>query len=461
MSIVKEYRPTYVAHESATTWISTGLIQGRPDHTWNEALAMSELSGPVTRSERIQSLDVLRGFAVLGILVMNIQSFSMVGAAYFNPTAYGDLTGLNYLVWLLSHLFFDMKMMSIFSMLFGAGIVLMAERMERTGRKPAGVHYRRTLILLLFGISHAWLLWTGDILFAYAMCALLVYLFRKKGARTLITLGLLTLAVGTTLSLLAQFSMPYWPEESLTAMAKGWSPTPDQIATQLEAYRGSWTAQNTVRFPAAMGMEIGAFLWTLSWRAGGLMLMGMGLFKMGVFSASLRARSYRRMILAAVLLGFPLVVAGIWFQTTHGWTLDPGFFGGLQFNYWGSILVALGWVGVVMLFCQRESGSILRRSLAATGQMALTNYLMQTVICTTIFYGHGFGLFGSVERTGQILIVFGVWAAQLLWSPWWLARFRFGPFEWLWRSLTYLKLQPMRLAANAAAPSADTTSQQT
>jgi len=133
----------------------------------------------------------------------------------------------------------------------------------------------------------------------------------------------------------------------------------------------------------------------------------------------------------------------------------------LQVNYWGSILVALGWVGVVMLFCQRESGSILRRSLAATGQMALTNYLMQTVICTTIFYGHGFGLFGSVERTGQILIVFGVWAAQLLWSPWWLARFRFGPFEWLWRSLTYLKLQPMRLAANAAAPSADTTSQQT
>jgi uncharacterized protein len=116
----------------------------------------------------------------------------------------------------------------------------------------------------------------------------------------------------------------------------------------------------------------------------------------------------------------------------------------MQFNYWGSLFVALGWVGVVMLFCQGWPGSGLYRSLAATGQMALTNYLMQTFICTTLFYGHGFGLYGRVERTGQILIVFAIWAGQLLWSPWWLARFRFGPFEWLWRSLTYWRLQPMR-----------------
>lgn len=97
-----------------------------------------------------------------------------------------------------------------------------------------------------------------------------------------------------------------------------------------------------------------------------------------------------------------------------------------------------------MLFCQARPQSWLYGSLAATGQMALTNYLMQTIICTTIFYGHGLGLFGSVERTGQILIVFAIWAAQLLWSPWWLARFRFGPFEWLWRSMTYLRAQPLR-----------------
>ena len=405
---------------------------------------MSELSGPTAQSERILSLDVLRGFAVLGILVMNIQHFSMIGAAYFNPSAYGDLTGLNYLVWLLSHLLTDMKFMSIFSMLFGAGIVLMAERLEAKGRKPAAVHYRRTLILLLFGIAHAWLIWTGDILYSYAMCGLLVYLFRKKQAKTLIILGVASIAVASAVSLMGQFTMPMWPEETLAGVAKFWAPLQEQVVAELEAYRGGWGAQNQHRFMMALQMQTGSFLFNISWRAGGLMLVGMGLYKLGVFSAALPARTYKKMILAGLIFGFPLIIAGVWYHEATDWALEVGFLGGMQFNYWGSLLVALGWVGVVMLFCQGWSGSRLYRSLAATGQMALSNYLMQTLIFTTLFYGHGFGLYGSVERTGQILIVFAVWAVQLLWSPWWMARFRFGPFEWLWRSLTYWRLQPMR-----------------
>ena len=405
---------------------------------------MTKLRGPTTQSERILSLDVLRGFAVLGILVMNIQHFSMVGAAYFNPTAYGDLTGFNYLVWLFSHLLFDMKFMSIFSLLFGAGMVLMAERMEARGSKAAGVHYRRTAVLLLFGIAHAWLIWTGDILYSYAMCALLVFLFRKKQPKTLILLGVLSIAVTSLLSIGSQFSMPYWPEESLAGMAKFWAPAQEQVASELAAYRGGWGAQNEYRFMMALQMQTGAFLFNVAWRAGGLMLVGMGFYKLGVFTAALPARVYKRMILSAVLLGLPLVLAGVWYREATDWALDPGFFLGSQFNYWGSLFVALGWVGAVMLFCQTMAGGWLHRSLAATGQMALTNYLTQTLICTTLFYGHGFGLYGSVERTGQILIVFAVWAAQLLWSPLWLSRFRFGPFEWLWRSLTYLRVQPLR-----------------
>jgi len=405
---------------------------------------MSEICGPTAQSERILSLDVLRGFVVLGILVMNIQHFSMIGAAYFNPSAYGDLTGLNYLVWLLSHLLTDMKFMSIFSMLFGAGIVLMAERLEAKGRKPAAVHYRRTLILLLFGIAHAWLIWTGDILYSYAMCALLVYLFRKKQPKTLIILGVVSIAVASAVSLMGQFTMPMWPEEDLAGMAKFWAPLQEQVVAELEAYRGGWGAQNQHRFMMAFQMQTGSFLFNISWRAGGLMLVGMGLYKLGVFSAALPARTYKKMILAGLIFGFPLIIAGVWYHEATDWALEMGFLGGMQFNYWGSLLVALGWVGVVMLFCQGWSGSRLYRSLAATGQMALSNYLMQTLICTTLFYGHGFGLYGSVERTGQILIVFAVWAVQLLWSPWWMARFRFGPFEWLWRSLTYWRLQPMR-----------------
>ncbi|MBT8396072.1 MAG: DUF418 domain-containing protein [Gemmatimonadetes bacterium] len=405
---------------------------------------MTELTGPTTQSERILSLDVLRGFAVLGILVMNIQHFSMVGPAYFNPTAYGDLSGLNYVVWLFSHLFFDMKFMSIFSMLFGAGIVLMAERMEESGRRPGRVHYRRTLILLLFGLAHAWLIWTGDILYSYAMCALLVYLFRKKQPKTLIILGVISIAVASIISLGGQFSMEFWPEDQVAAMAKFWSPDQEQVAAELSAYRGGWMAQNEFRFMMAPQMQISGFLFSVSWRAGGLMLVGMGLYKLGVFSASLSDKTYKKMILAAVLLGLPLVLAGVWFRESTDWAMETGFFGGSQFNYWGSLFVALGWVGAMMLFCQSNAGTRLYRSLAATGQMALTNYLTQTLICTTLFYGHGFGLYGHVERTGQFLIVLAVWGVQLLWSPWWLARFRFGPFEWLWRSLTYWRLQPLR-----------------
>jgi uncharacterized protein len=116
----------------------------------------------------------------------------------------------------------------------------------------------------------------------------------------------------------------------------------------------------------------------------------------------------------------------------------------MQFNYWGSLLISLGWVGLIMLLCKHDLMRPITRSLAAVGQMAFTNYIMQTVLCTLIFYGHGLGLFGRVERVGQIAIVFGIFVLQMIVSPIWLRYFRFGPLEWLWRSLTYWKPQPMR-----------------
>ncbi len=150
---------------------------------------------PVSERERIFTLDVLRGFAVLGILPMNIQDFSMPGAAYLNPTAYGDLHGANYWVWLLSHLLADEKFMTIFSMLFGAGIFLMTSRIEAAGQPSAALHYRRMGWLVLFGLLHAYLLWSGDILFSYGVCGLLVFLFRKWRPRTSLIVGALSLAV--------------------------------------------------------------------------------------------------------------------------------------------------------------------------------------------------------------------------------------------------------------------------
>ncbi len=201
------------------------------------------LPGPITETERIESLDVLRGFAVLGILVMNIQSFSMIGAAYLNPTAYGDLTGANYMVWLFSHVLTDRKFMTLFSMLFGAGIVLMTSRREAGGGRTAGVHYRRMGLLLLVGLLHAYLLWYGDILHAYALCGFIVYLFRRWRPRTLIVVGLLSVAFASALAVFFDWSIQYWPPESLEDMMKSWAPSDAVIAKEVTSYRGGWVEQ--------------------------------------------------------------------------------------------------------------------------------------------------------------------------------------------------------------------------
>jgi uncharacterized protein len=391
-------------------------------------------------------MDVLRGFAVLGILIMNIQSFSMIGAAYLNPYAYGDLSGANYAVWFLSHLLADSKFMTVFSLLFGAGVVLMASRREAAGKPTAAVHYRRMFWLVIFGLLHGLCLWYGDILYAYGICGLLIYLFRRRSPRLLLITGSLVVAVASLLTMFWQVTMPYWPPEAVESVeTEWWTPLPEAVQDELDAYRGGWSAQQPQRAAKAIFMETNHFLTETVWRAGGLMLIGMALFKLGVFSAQRSRGFYLRMMSLGFGLGLPVVVYGVLYCNDSGWDVHSAFFGGSQFNYWGSLLVAAGYIGLVMLVCQKGSFQPLTQRLAAVGRMALSCYLLQTIICTTIFYGHGFGLYGSVSRVGQALIVLIVWAAMLVFCPLWLQRFRFGPFEWLWRSLTYMKLQPMRL----------------
>jgi uncharacterized protein len=193
---------------------------------------------PVAENQRIVSIDVLRGFALLGILPMNIQYFSMISAAYANPTAYGDLHRANYWVWLLCHVLADQKFMTIFSMLFGAGILLMTSRIEATGKSSATLHYRRMGWLILFGLAHAYLLWSGDILVAYGMCGLLVYLFRKLRPRTLLVLGLLSIAVASAaLASYGAWSRHWSPAEVQIAREQLWMPTASQTANEIRAYR--------------------------------------------------------------------------------------------------------------------------------------------------------------------------------------------------------------------------------
>ena len=406
---------------------------------------------PVAEKERIVSIDVLRGFALLGILPMNIQYFSMISTAYTNPTAYGDLHGANYLVWLVCHVLADEKFVTLFSMLFGAGIVLMTAHVEAAAKRAAPLHYRRMAWLILFGLLHGFLLWSGDILFSYGSCGLVAYLFRKMQPRRLLVSGFAIMCVASiSLTAYGKTSAHWSPKRLEQAREDLWMPTPEGVAKELAGYRGSWSQQMRFRVSDSLEMDTSFFVFFTFWRVCGLMLIGMGLFKMGVFGAGRPPALYWRMIAVAAFLGIPVTLYGTYRDFAGGWDFRYSFFHGAQFNYWASVLVSLGWVGAVMLACRSAALVPLTDRLAAVGRMAFSNYILHTVICTTLFYGHGFGLFGKVERVWQFAIVLAIWAFQLIASPIWLRYFLFGPLEWLWRSLTYWQHEPFRRDAAVA-----------
>lgn len=399
---------------------------------------------PIIVKERIKELDFLRGFAILGILIMNIQSFSMPEAAYLNPMAYGDLTGINKWVWIFSHIFGDMKFMTIFSILFGAGIYLFAQNAEKKTGKSAGLHYRRTFWLLLIGLVHAHLIWYGDILVPYAICAIFIFHLRNIRPGIQIAIGIVLISVHTLIYLGAGFSMPNWPPASVESVMESWNPDIKIIKEKIAAYTGSYSEQLTIRSQSATFMETTVLLMLLFWRVSGLMLIGMALYKWGILTAKRGFSFYTRGLLISWLIGLSIVIYGIYANFATEWSLEFSMFIGSQYNYWGSLFVSYGLICGIMLVAKSKIVQGLKDRLAAVGQMALTNYLIQSIICTFIFYGIGLSYFGKIERIGQILIVVGIWTLQLIWSQQWLNKFQFGPFEWLWRSVTYLKWQKFK-----------------
>jgi len=222
------------------------------------------------------------------------------------------------------------------------------------------------------------------------------------------------------------------------------------MSHELATYQSGWLDQMSLRAPASLRLQIFVFLIFFLWRAGGLMLIGMALFKWGVLTAERSKRFYSLLMGGGFIIGFPIVIYGIVRNFAANWSMDYAWFFGSQFNYWGSLFVSLGYIGLMMRLSQLPKLMPMTNILGTVGRMALTNYLLQTLICTTIFYGHGLGLFGQVERAQQVLFVLAVWMLQLIISPLWLRYYRFGPAEWLWRSLTYWQIQPIRKTVTPA-----------
>ncbi len=423
--------------------------------------------GPVIGGDRIASLDVLRGVAVLGILVMNIYAFAMPFIAYANPLVMGGTEPHNLGTWFFTHILFDQKFLSIFAMLFGAGIVFMTGRAEARGARSGRIYYRRQFWLLVLGAIHGYLIWMGDILFMYAVIGMLVYLFRNRSPKFLILLACLLLPIALVLS----FGMSIYTEQTqarvseVTAIQEsgedlseeqekllaGWeesrpfmAPTDEDLRDDVVAYSAGYREIVAHRVPIVVSMQIFTTLFFGISRVASLMMIGMALMKLGIFSGERSGRYYRNFMFAGYLLGLPLTVFSAFDLYAHQFSnIYVLRIGGVA-NYFGSLAVAFGHIGLVMLIM--KSG-VLRRAkerFAAVGRMALTNYLMHSLILTTVFYGYGLGLYGTISRFSQMGFVAVVIGLQLLISSWWLNRYRFGPVEWLWRSLTYWKRQPMR-----------------
>ncbi len=438
---------------------------------------------PVVQSQRFDSIDVLRGFALLGILAMNIMIFAMPMAAYSNPSVGPEYSGMNRATYWVVHTVFDLKMMGLFSMLFGAGVVIWSRKAE-TREEVARLRWlwiRRMGWLLVFGMIHAWLIWFGDILVAYALCGVLVVWWLRR----LPPVWLIVIAVaffGVHLLLLAGQGFQAWlifsespgavemrsgmtPEELARLVEGGeemklfMAPSVAQYAEQLAGLRGGWMENFEIRAGMAFYMQTVAFAFYIFWRVTAMMLLGVALTKLGVLTGERSAKFYAWLAVVGYLLGLPIVIGGILYNESKGFSLVTFAGLGMGFNVVGAVPVMLGHVGLVVWIVKRGWLKPVTTALARVGQMAFTNYLMQSVLASVIFYGFGFGLAGELNRLGQQGVVWFIWAVQILWSVAWLSRFRFGPAEWLWRSLTYWKLQPMRrLPAAVGAPAAGASS---
>ncbi|HWG45749.1 MAG TPA: DUF418 domain-containing protein [Gemmataceae bacterium] len=416
---------------------------------------------PVHANERIASIDVLRGVALLGILIINIWGFALPEIALYNPSAAGGWPGAGEVTWIVCHLLCDQKMMSLFSMLFGAGLIVMVNRADARGTSLTGIYYRRIAWLLLFGLMHAYLLWDGDILVSYALCGFLLYPLRRLRPRMQIFLGLLvflsSLPLVSGIGLLERHlkevtglkneqgtARQQEMRQALESLMFEDDSTEKKIEEAIENHRAGYAEQFGRRAEANLWMETAGFVTWAGPRAGGLMLVGMGLMQLGVFAALRSYRFYAVWMLIGYGVGFAIVGHGVRDLINHQFDPVHEYIIGGHFNYVGSLFVALGHVGLVMLICK---AGLLRRltvRLAAVGRMALSNYLMQTILCTTLFEGWGFGLFGRLDRLALLGVVGGIWLVQLIASPLWLHSFRFGPLEWLWRSLTYGRRYPFR-----------------
>jgi uncharacterized protein len=417
---------------------------------------MTATLNPVAPGERINVIDMLRGFAIFGILVVNTFYF-------FNPWYAPQLTEASSAADEVAHFviyfLFVSKFYTLFSFLFGLGMFIQMSRAEAKGAPFVPTYLRRLLILAIFGMAHGVLLWTGDILFIYAVTGLiLLWLFRKRSSRTLLVWAVILIAIpvlfiGVSAGAI-EFARMAPPESgAYEAVEASFA----ESAAQFEAD----TAEDYVIYGSGSFLEITAERWrdftsilmVVGWfmlpSVLAMFLIGLRAGKRGWFTHQEEHRAtFRRLLMWALPLGLVMnfYVASTGFSQNLLGMEVFGWETALQvaaLNI-GSVLLSMSYVAGIVLFSQTERGQRILTPLAPVGRMALSNYLMHSIVMTTLAYGYGFGLFGQVGLAVGFGLAVILYAVQIPLSRWWLNRFRFGPFEWIWRTLTYAQIQPMQ-----------------
>jgi len=382
---------------------------------------------PVATQDRLFTLDVLRGAALLGILLMNIVNFGLPRAAYQNPDLWGGNEAPNLAAFAIHWIFFEGKMRGLFSAMFGAGMVIFMERAAARDNsvRAADLYCRRMLWLMAFGIVHSWLIWSGDILYSYALCGLLLFPLRNLSPKALfITGGAALLAWQVFIS------------------ANGFlmlSTRNAAVAARAEEAAGRTLTKEQQEARKAWDLPLYGDVW-------GMMLIGMGLYKLGVLQGTRSRPFYLRMALIGYGIGVPLNAFTTYAMISSHYEIVTIYMANMPHQL-GRASVALGHAAVLLLLAREIRWRWLTNPLAAVGQTALSNYIATSIICALIFFTPGLGLIGQLQRYQLYFVVAGVWIFNLAWSPWWLRRYFFGPLEWCWRSLTYWRRQPLRRSA--------------
>ena len=388
-------------------------------------------SGPVTDTERVTTLDLVRGVAVLGMLLMNVVAIKMGMAAYLNLNAGGSDTWLDWAIGILCEICVDQKFMALFSLLFGAGVLLFIERVENRESRPVLVSVWRNALLLGIGLLHG-LLWHGDVLAMYAVCAVILIFLRNLPAATLIGTGLVIFMMSMPTALLMQ----YIANTTDVPLAGVWEPGGMEAPQMLLRMWLDGSMEGGITLFLCNNMQeltlTGYFL-----RALGLILAGAGLYQLGFMHGGLSTGLYQLIAASGLGIGLSLATLGVIFTAVGDYSREVAFVGQIP-NTLGTVPAALGLFSLIILW-ERGDDSWLKQRLRAVGQMALTNYLAQSVIAVLVLNV----VLGGVEltRTWLLLFCLAMWAAHLLWSPFWLRRYRFGPVEWIWRAATYRRRQ--------------------